>query len=150
MNTESTTTNKDKKNKSFGINKGSVIIFMLVVMIVLLSAAGGFWAGNTYGQAKGKKAAVGQITDLLNPLNAISNNPAFPYTVIGKVSKVNNQKVTVKLPNGDEKSVAISDKTKVSQGSNVKTINDIKKDANITVFTIGKGSNEAASRIIIR
>lgn len=137
-----------KKKRIF--DKGTMIIVLLVFVLVGSAAGVGFWVGNLYGQRAGTRNAVSKVTDLINPINAISNNAAFPYTVIGKVSSIGSNEITVKLPNGDEKKVAVSSKTKVSQGSEVKTLNDVKKDANITVFTTGSGSDQIANRVIIR
>jgi len=139
---------KTKKKRIF--DKGVVIIILLVTILVLLAGGAGFYAGNIYGQRKGTQAAVNKVTDLLNPLNAISSNAAFPYTVIGKVTKVSAKEVTVKLPNGEEKTVATTEKTKVTQGSDVKSLNDIKKDNNITIFTNGNGDDQVATRVVIR
>ena len=139
---------KQAKRKIFD---KSLFIIVLLITILLAGAAGaGFYFGREYGRNEGTKEAVSKVTDLLNPVNALSNNASFPYTTVGKVVKVEAKSITVKQPNGEEKTVLVSEKTKVSQGSEVKSLSDVKKDANITIFSSGKGADQVANRVIIR
>ncbi len=135
------------KSKS---SRSLLIIVLLVAIFALLVGGGAYYAGFQMGKKEGARATVASVTDLLNPLKAISNNAAFPYTAIGKVASVSSKELTVKLPDGTEKTMALNEKTTVSNGSKVLGVNDIKKDANVTAFTTGKGKDLVATRVVLR
>lgn len=143
---EDPSTNK----KSSAINRSVLNTMLLVVILVVVSAGGGYAAGFQMGKKEGAKAAVKKVTDLLNPLNAVSDNPLFPQTILGKVADVSKSSITVTLANGEEKSVPLNEKTKVSQQDQAKSISDIKKDSQVTVFTTGKDKEKVANRVVIR
>jgi hypothetical protein len=141
---------KDKSRKLLGVDRGIVSIILLSLILILVSGGIGGFTGYQLGRRQGAKESVRKVTDLLNPFNAISNNPAFPYTVIGKVSDVSKTELNVKLPNGDGKKVVLDDKTQVSKGDKSLALSDIKKDAQVTVFTVKRNNVQVASRVIIR
>ncbi len=148
--TDDQTNTKNGKNRKVFIDKSAVIIILLVTIIVAGSGRYFYQKGFDKGTEKGKKDAVSNVTDILNPLNAISNSSVFPYTVIGKVTKASTTELTIKQPNGDVKKVAMNDKTRVSQGAKVLSISDIKEDSSITAFTTGKDKDQVATRIVLR
>lgn len=141
---------KTAKQGSHSTFRSLLIIVLLGGIFSLMVGAGGYYVGYQIGKKEGARATVASVTDLLNPLKAISDNAAFPYTAIGKVSSVSKDKLTVKLPDGTEKTMALNDKTTVSNGSKILGVSDIKKDENITAFTTGKGKDLVATRIVIR
>ncbi len=141
---------KNSKKGNNSIFRSLLVIVLLGGIFSLLIGAGGYYIGYQIGKKEGARATVASVTDLLNPLKAISDNAAFPYTAIGKVSSVSKDKLTVKLPDGTEKTMALNDKTTVSNGSKILGVSDIKKDANITAFTTGKGKDLIATRVVIR
>lgn len=141
---------KSSKQNSHSTFRSLLIIVLLGGIFSLLIGAGGYYIGYQIGKKEGARATVASVTDLLNPLKAISDNAAFPYTAIGKVSSVSKDKLTVKLPDGTEKSMALNDKTTVSNGTKILGVSDIKKDANVTAFTTGKGKDLIATRVVIR
>ena len=148
--TDSQTNMKSGKSRKAFIDKSAVIIILLVTIIVAGSGRYFYQKGFDKGTEKGKKDAVKNVTDILNPLNAISNSSVFPYTVIGKVTKASATELTIKLPNGDSKKVAMNDKTRVSQGTKVLSISDIKADSAVTAFTTGKDKDQVATRVVLR
>lgn len=123
---------------------------LLVFIIVVISLGAGYAAGFQMGKRQGAKAAVQKVTDLINPLNAISDNPLFPSTVLGKVSAVSETSLKVKLANGKDKTIVINEKTTVTKGDKTLTLKDVTKDANVTVLTQGKDREQTATRIVLR
>jgi Na+-transporting NADH:ubiquinone oxidoreductase subunit NqrC len=148
--TDGQTNTKGFKNRKAIIDKSAVVILLLVTIIVAGSGKYFYQRGFDKGTEQGKKDAVSNVTDILNPLNAISNSSVFPYTVIGKVTNASSTELTIKQPNGDIKKVALNDKTKVSQGTKVLSITDIKEDSSITAFTTGKDKDQVATRVVLR
>ena len=136
--------------KSPRINGGMLNTVLLVVIVIFISAGTGYFAGYKMGQKSGAKKVVQKVTDLLNPLNAVSNNPLFPHTFVGKVTDINDNAITIKLANKEEKKVALTKTTKVSKQNKVLGIRDVKKDDQVTIFTIGKDSDTTANRVVLR
>lgn len=126
------------------------IIVLLVAILVVISGWGGYFLGRKVGRTEGAKTTVSEVTDLLNPVKAISSNPAFPYTTLGTVVSVNDSSMKLKLADGTEKEIMLSDKTNVTKGSTALKVSDIKKDNKVTAFTSGKGKDQLAVRVIIR
>ena len=137
-------------NKKTNTKSNLAVMVLLTAVLIAISSAGGFYFGIQIGKKQGAQAAVTQVTDLLNPLKAVSNNPAFPYTSIGKVVSVNNSAMKLRLADGTEKEILLDEKTNVSKGSKALTLEDIKVDSNVTAFTAGKGKNQLAVRVILR
>lgn len=123
---------------------------LLVVIVIGMSLGVGYFAGFQMGKKEGARLAVEKVTDFINPLNAISNNPLFPSTVIGKVKSVESTSVTVALANGESKTVVVSDKTVVTKGDKTLGLKDVQKGGTVTILTQGKGSEQTAKRIVIR
>ena len=123
---------------------------LLVFIIVVISLGAGYAAGFQMGKRQGAKAAVQKVTDLINPINAISHNPLFPSTVLRKVSAVSETSLKVKLANGKDKTIVINEKTTVTKGDKTLTLKDVTKDANVTVLTQGKDREQTATRIVLR
>lgn len=140
--------NADKKQNNQ--TRSLVTIVLLVVFLTLLVGGGCFYGGYRFGKVMGTKDAVTSVTDLLNPIKAVSNNAAFPYTAIGKVDGVSKDKLTVKLADGTTKSMVINDKTAVTKSSKVVSVSEIQKNNDVTVFTTGSGKDLVAVRVIIR
>ena len=123
---------------------------LLIFIIVVISLGAGYAAGFQMGKREGAKAAVKKVTDLINPLNAISDNPLFPGTVLGKVDSVSSTSLKVKLANGKEKTVVINEKTVVTKGDKTLSLKDVTKDASVTVLTQGRDREQTATRIVLR
>lgn len=136
--------------KSPRINGGMLNTVLLVIIVIFISAGTGYFAGFKMGQKSGAKKVVQKVTDLLNPLNAVSNNPLFPHTFVGRVADINDNAITIKLANKEEKKVALTKTTKVSKQNKVLGIKDVKKDDQVTIFTIGKDSDTTANRVVLR
>lgn len=141
---------KTEKSAKSSRNRSILNTVLLVFILIIVVGGGGYYAGFQMGKKQGAKALISQATDLLNPLKAISSNPAFPYTIIGKVTAVSEKEVSVKVPDGTVKKIALNDKTTVSTPKAVVKLSDIKKDSSVTVFTSGKGEDVVANRVIIR
>lgn len=131
----------------------ALIILLVIILTAAVSGSLGFWRGAMYGKQQATKETVRTLANIANPLNLLSNNPLFPNTIVGKVSDRTNSGMSVRLINGDVKKVVFDSKTQVTKGSSTLTLNDIKKDANLTVFTRtkdNKSSTLLATRILIR
>lgn len=139
-----------KKFKFPDINRAMLNTILLVLIIVVISGGIGYAIGFQYGKKAGAQSLIGKVTDFLNPLNAVSDNPLFPSTTVGKVDSANASKITVVQPNGDKKNIAINSKTKITQQDKTLSVDAIKKDNPVTVFTTGKGDDLTATRIILR
>jgi hypothetical protein len=139
-----------KTKKGLAINRSILNTLLLVILVVGLSASISGFVGYQLGKREGARLAVKKVTDFLNPLNAVSDNPLFPTTTIGKVSAISKTSVTVKQPNGSEKTIPLDSKTRVTQQDKNKSIDDVKKNTEVTVFANGKGDDTVANRIVIR
>lgn len=146
-----TSTQDNQNNAKFGsIRRDILQTMLLVIIVVVLSGGIGYFAGFQMGRRQGGKDVVKKVTDLINPLNAISDNPLFPSTVLGVASEVNDTSIKVKQPNGSEKTIIVTDKTSVTKGDKTLTYKDVKKGASVTVLTTGKDKEQTATRIVIR
>ncbi len=146
-----TSSQDNQSNAKFGsIRRDILQTMLLVVIVVALSGAIGYFAGFQMGRRQGAKDAVKKVTDLINPLNAISDNPLFPSTILGTASAVNDTSITIKQANGSTKTIVVTDKTEVTKGDKTLTYKDVKKGANVTVLTVGKDKDQTASRIVLR
>jgi len=134
-----------KNKKQFSLILGIVIAFVLGTGIA-------FYSGIQIGKREASKAINTKIGDFLNPLNALATNPLFPNSVVGKVSSINSKSITVKLINGKSETITIDDNTLITRQTKTLTAADIKKDANVTVFTAKANNkdNPVAARIIVR
>jgi hypothetical protein len=144
---EPTTTNGVSHKKS-GSKTKTVLLSLAVVLLVLIGAGLGYLAGLQKGKELAKQEITKKVTDLLNPLNALSSNPLFPNSVVGKVSTANNTEITVKQINGESKKVTIDKDTQVTKQSKEVTASDIKASNDVTVIL--KKDSDTATRIIIR
>jgi hypothetical protein len=119
---------------------------------LILSTGIAFYSGIQVGKREASKAINTKIGEFLNPLNALATNPLFPNSVVGKVSNINAKSITVRLINGKSETITIDDSTLITQQTKTLSASDIKKDANVTVFTAKatKKDNPVAARIIIR
>lgn len=125
---------------------------IIAVGILILAAVGGssFYAGLKLGEKRGAEIVAKKITDTLNPLNLLSNNPVLPGTVVGNISQVDSQSLTLKLANGDEKKLRLTDKTQVTQQSNTLKISDLKTGQQVTVFVKQDTKKDQALRVLVR
>lgn len=133
-------------------HKKQIIVSVSVVIALIASSGIAFYSGIQIGKKEAAKQINTKIGQFLNPLNALSSNPLFPNSVIGKVSTVNPKSITVKLINGKIETIQVSDKTLITQQTKTLKPSELKKDANVTVFT-AKTTNKkdlVASRIIVR
>lgn len=137
-------------NKIAGFDKKNIIIILLVFVLVSASGGIGYYFGYKVGKKEGAGELVKNVTDLLNPINAISKNSAFPYTVIGSATKISNDSITVKKSDGESVDVKVDESTAVTRDSKVIKISDIQKDAGVTIFTNGKNGSQVATRIIVK
>lgn len=120
------------------------------ILLVGLSGSVGYYIGFKKGKTEGGEAAIRKITEAINPLNLIANNPVLPGTVIGQVTAVGNNVLTVKQVNGQEKQISLSENIQVTQQSNTLDISAVKQGSQVTVFVKKEGSKELATRIIVR
>lgn len=127
-------------------------LILLSVLMLGIGAGLGYWQGYTKGKKSGVQAVTSRITNLINPLSALSNNPLLPNTVIGIVSNADSKEMTVKLANGDQKKVLLNDATVVTKEDKTIKLTDIKKGTAVTIFvkTDKKGGTQTANRVIIR
>ena len=136
------------------------VVVPTVIVVAVLSVAGsyilGYSKGHTAGQQASSKALRDGISNLINPINALSNNPIAPYTIIGKADSISGSKLTVKMVNGTSKTVVVTDKTKITKSGKTIKLSDIANNTNLTVFTQKQDANSSdkdspnASRIIVR
>ena len=139
-----------KTSKGPVFNRSVLNTVLLVLIVVGGSVGGGYYLGFRMGEKKGAEAAINKAKDFLNPLNAISDSPIFPNTLLGKVTAVSKTSLTVKLANGTEKKVVLTDNTKYSKQDKVLANSNVAKDNQVTVFTVGKDNEQTATRVIIR
>lgn len=138
-----------KRSKS----KSSVILISLgVVLLVIIGTGVGYVAGLQKGKELAKQEITKKVTDLLNPLNALSTNPLFPNSVVGKVTTANNTEITVKQINGESKKVVLDKETKITKQAKEAASSEIKAGADVTVILKKTSSDysDTASRVIIR
>lgn len=95
---QESTQSQTKKSK-----KKPVLLTLAGVLVVGAAAGGGYYAGLQKGRSEAAEVIAGKITETLNPLNLLSSNPIFPGSVIGQVTKIESDKITVKKANGEEK-----------------------------------------------
>lgn len=141
------TTNEAAQKKS-GSKKKTVFLSLGVIVLVIIGTGIGYVAGLQKGKELAKQEITKKVTDLLNPLNALSSNPLFPNSVVGKVTTANNTEITVKQINGETKKVKIDKDTNVTKQSKSVTASDIKAENEVTVIL--KKDSDTATRIIIR
>ena len=139
-----------KKYKLPQFNRALLNTLLLILIVITFSATIGGLIGYQFGKKAGAQATIGKVTDLLNPLNAISDNPLFPSTTVGKVYSIDGKTITVLQPNGNKKKISLSDKTKITEKDRVISTKEVKKDSSVTVFTTGKGDSTIASRVVVR
>lgn len=142
---QESTQSQTKKSK-----KKPVLLTLAGVLVVGAAAGGGYYAGLQKGRSEAAEVIAGKITETLNPLNLLSSNPIFPGSVIGQVTKIESDKITVKKANGEEKTIAIASTTQVTKQSETLKVNDVQKDQQVTVFVKKDGDKETATRIIVR
>ncbi len=147
---QASTQDGQPNSKNVRIKRDILQTVLMVAIVITISAGGGYFAGFQMGKREGARLAVKKVTDFINPLNAISDNPLFPSTVLGKVSGVSDTSVKVKQTNGKEKTIIVTDKTVVTKGDKTLSIKDVEKNAPVTVLTQGKDSDQTATRIVIR
>ncbi len=145
-----TSTQDSQPNRGVRIRRDLLQTVLLVLIVVAISAGAGYAAGFQMGKREGGRLAVKKVTDYINPLNAISDNPLFPSTVLGEVVDITDTSIKIKQANGSEKTIVINDKTRVTKGSDSLSFKDVTKDSNVTVITTGKDKDQTATRIIIR
>jgi len=133
-------------------NKKQMTIIASVVVALVLSTGIAFYSGIQIGKREASKAINTKIGEFLNPLSALATNPLFPNSVVGKVSGINAKSITVKTIDGKSQTITIDDKTLITRQTKTLTASDIKKDANVTVFTAKENGKEnpVAARIIVR
>jgi hypothetical protein len=136
---------RQKKSK----NKKPVLSLLIILALVGISA-GSYYIGLRQGEKKGAEALTAKIADTLNPLNVLSNNPVFPNSAIGPITKVESDSITVRQANGNEKKLLITDRTQITQKTNTLSAKDLKKDQQVTVIFTKESNKEKATRIIVR
>jgi len=133
-------------------NKKQISLILGVVIAFVLGTGIAFYSGIQIGKREASQAINTKIGEFLNPLNALATNPIFPNSVVGKVTNVNGKSITVKLIDGKSETITIDSATLITRQTKTLTAGDIKKDANVTVFTSKAKNKEipVASRIIVR
>jgi len=127
-------------------------IFYTVGTIVLVGAiaGGSFYAGTQYGKKRAQDTISQKVTQALNPLSLLSNNPLLPNSFIGSISKIDNGTITIKLATGEQKKVEVNSTAQITQQSKTLTVNDLKTDQKVTVFVKKDGDKQVATRILVR
>ena len=141
---------QQKTKKAFKLHRSVLNTIILVILLIGASAGVGYGIGYKTGQRDGAKQAVKKVTDYLNPLNAISDSPLFPGTMLGKVTNITKGSLELKMANGQTKKVILNENTKYTKTDKSISFNEIKKDADVTVFTTGKDSAQTATRVVLR
>jgi hypothetical protein len=136
-------------------NKRSSLPIVIIGVALLGAAIGGgigFWRGAIYGKRQATNQTLKTVANIANPLNLLANNPIFPNTVVGKITDKSSAGMSVKQVNGDVKKLNFDGSTQVTHDNKVLTVNDLKKDNDVTVFTkTGRnGKGLIASRVLIR
>lgn len=134
-----------KQSKKFFVTVSAI----LVIALIVIAGASGYFVGYEKGKAKGGELALKKIGDLVNPLNLLANNPVFPSTSIGKVTKVNDKQITVRLANGEERKAELTDKTLVTKKTDAAKLGDVKQNDQVTLMTRQENQKTVATRIII-
>lgn len=144
-------TNAGVAQKKSGNKKKTFLVAFVVVLVVLAGTGIGFYAGIQTGKKMAAQEITKKVTNLLNPLNALSSNPLFPNSVVGKVTSANTNEVTIKQINGETKKVVLGASTQITKQAREVPATEIKKDTNVTVI-LKKDNNETntATRVIIR
>jgi hypothetical protein len=137
--------------KKSGGKKKTVLLSLAVIVLVLAGTGIGYVAGIQTGKKLAAQEITKKVTDLLNPLNALSSNPLFPNSVVGKVTSASAKEITVKQINGESKKVVLGTSTQITKQAKEVSASEIKKDTNVTVI-LKKDNNETntATRVIIR
>lgn len=141
---------EQRTKKNAKINRSVLNTILLVIIVIGASFGGGYYVGFVSGEKAGASAAINKAKDFLNPLNAISDSPIFPNTLLGKVTEVSKTSLTVKLANGTEKKVVLADNTKYSTHDKAISQTDVTKNSQVTVFTTGKDNEQTATRVVVR
>ena len=141
-----------ESGKSILKNNKQLSLILGAVLVLVLASGIAFYSGIQIGKKEATKAINRKIGDFINPLTALATNPLFPDSVVGKVTSVNGKSITVKRIDGKTATITVNDKTLITQNTKTLSISDIKKDANVTVFTSksSKQDNLVSSRIIVR
>lgn len=125
-------------------------VVILVVCIGLLTGGLGYFVGFQLGKKEGARLAVKKVTDFINPLNALANNPLVPGSVAGTVMSIDASSIQVKDTKNKEVTIPINGRTKVTKGETAVTMKEVLKDSQVTVLTTGKDKKLVATRIVIR
>lgn len=150
MQVSSKDTESTPNNKISGFDKKNIIIILLVFVLISASGGIGYYFGFQVGKKQGAGELVKNVTDLLNPINAISNNSSFPFTILGSATDISSDSITVKKASGDKVKIKVDKKTAVTRNSKVIKIEEVKENEGVTVFTDGKGADQIATRIIVK
>lgn len=129
------------------------LLIALVAILWILTLVGSYVVGFNKGKLASANKLKSSIQNLINPLNALSNNAIFPSSIIGKVNSIAGNTVKIKLVNGTEKTVVLSKNTKITRAGKEVSISELKKDTNVTVFVLtdektNKPSDKASSVIL--
>ncbi len=131
-------------------DKKNLIIILLLFVLVGASGGVGYYFGHKVGKQEGSSELVQNVTDLLNPINAISKNSSFPFTLIGSAENVSDNSITVKKTDGESVKIQTNDQTAVTRNSKVISLSEVQENEGVTVFTNGKGGDQVATRIIVK
>lgn len=154
--TVSTQENEKRRSRLPGKRIALPVIVVVAVIVLAGTFVLGYAAGHKAGREASSNAFKKGLSDLLNPINAISNSAIAPNTIVGKVDSVAGSKLTVKLVNGTTKTVIINDKTKLTKSGKSIKLSDVASNSNLTVFTQKQTSNSSdkdnplATRVIVR
>ena len=141
-----------ESGKSIRKNNKQLSLILGAVLVLVLASGIAFYSGIQIGKKEATKPINRKIGDFINPLTALATNPLFPDSVVGKVTSVNGKSITVKRIDGKTATITVNDKTLITQNTKTLSISDIKKDANVTVFTSKSSKQDSlvSSRIIVR
>lgn len=140
----------EKSKKSIRQLRPYLNTVLLLFIVVAISAGVGLGVGYQLGKREGARLAVRKVTDFLNPVNAVSDNPLFPSTTVGTTTAISESSITVKMPNGKEKKIPLNKQTRVTKQDKELSVKNVAKNSQVTVFAKGRDKDLIATRIVIR
>lgn len=135
------------KDKLVISKKKLVYIAVVFATIALLIAV--FLLGYNIGQDVGKKqATVDQSIGAISGLLGTVANPS--QSTSGKVVGINGSEITVETNAGEQETIRITEKTKITNKSKIISVNDIEINQRASVFFGStQDDGEFAARIIV-
>ena len=123
------------------------LIILGVVILVTGSVAGayqiGFNRGHDAGKAQAKKE---QVT---NPFSLPLGQSPFSTFLSGKISKIDDDSITIDSNKGQKETIQLTDKTKITKKTTTLKKSDLKVGQKVTIFPNSQ-DKQTALRIVVR